>query len=173
MLVKDQITGEKIDKATAYCVESISSTGKKGHKYYSSKEAYDNMIAQKKNRQQCIDEMYEVLGYQSFMKIPTFFYKKLSEWEPYGYDVVLDCICTNESSIEWALNNKEFKQETAKIMYICAIIENHINDSLKAKKNKVKQEQKEKMVDVVDIDLNIHRDIRQKTKDISKFLEED
>lgn len=100
-------------------------------KYYTSKKVYDKLNEDKKYREECISLIYSYLGYESFMKIPTFFYKKLKDWEPYGYDVVLMCIQDNKNSIEWALSNKTFNQESAKIMYICAILENHMTDSLK------------------------------------------
>lgn len=170
MLVKDQLTGEKIEKETAYAVSKTGSNGKKTTKYYTSEAAYKQFELNKEYRQKCVEAMYSLLDYKAFMKIPTFFFKKLSEWEPYGFNVVLDCIQTNSKAIDWALKNKNFNSESSKIMYICAIIENHINESLKKilALSKIKEDVKEDVF-IFDVDIS---NLKQKTKDISKFLEE-
>lgn len=133
MLVKCQDTGEKIDKSLAYC---DSSSGK--NKYYSSKKAFDLIKDNKENRKLCIDMMYSFLDYESFMKIPTLFYRRLNEWEGYSFKVVAEAMIISEDAIRFTIRNKQFVSETAKIMYCCAIIENKLNDALK----KIKREEK-------------------------------
>lgn len=168
MLVKDQLTGEKIEKETAYAVSKMGSNGKKTTKYYTSEAAYKQWEINKEYRQKCIDTMYDILSYQSFMKIPTFFFRKLTEWEPYGFNVVLDCMNTNRKSIDWALSNKNFNGESAKVMYVCAILENHMNDSLKNIKqlSKIKEEcNNDIIIENIDIIGNT-----KKKKDISNLL---
>lgn len=154
MLVKCQDTGEKIEKNLAFKVEKMNSSGKMSAKYYSSEEAYNKIVENKKYKEQCIDLFYEILEYKSFMKIPTFFYKKLSEWEPYGYKVVLTCIEDNVDSLRWAIANKEFSQESGKIMYMCAIVENHMNDALK-KVNMEKKIQEKRSVEITIDDVSV------------------
>lgn len=168
MLVKCQDTGEKIEKELAYKIEHISSSGKKSYKYYSSEDAYNKIVHENKFRKLCVDMMYDILNYKSFMKMPTYFFKKLTEWEPYGYEVIYICINDNKSNIEWALNNKQFNQETGKIMYICAILENHMNDALKiynTQLQNVKEEKKE-----IDIAFDVEIGTSKKSKDITSLL---
>lgn len=169
MLVKDQITGEKIEKETAYVVSKVGSNGKKTNKYYSSEAAYKKWETNKQYRQKCIDKMYDILGYKSFMKLPTFFFRKLTEWEPYGFSVVLDCMVSNMVSIDWALKNKQFTQESAKVMYICAILENHMNDSLKKimALDKIKDKDNAKNIETNDIEAIGNR---KSVKDVSNLL---
>lgn len=168
MLVKDQLTGKKIDKDTAYCLEKVSSSGKITRKYYTSEEVYLNWKNQKDEREKCIQKMYDILEYQPFMKIPTIFFKKLNEeWEPYGFDVVNICIDNNIDSIKWALKNKRFNGETSKVMYIAAIIENNLNDALK-EKSKIQKEIKKGMKNTAKIiegvDLNNIGTVKQTHK---------
>ena len=104
--------------------------------YYSSEDAYKATIQREEQRKQCIDKMYDFMGYQSFMKIPTIFYKKLQTWETYGYNVVLTAMKLSEDSIRQADMTKEFSSEFNKISYFSAIIQNHLNDAFKMEKRK-------------------------------------
>lgn len=112
--------------------------------------------------------MYELLGYKDFMILPTFWYKKLKEWEGYRYKVVYETIKSQADSIEWAMRNKQFNGETAKVMYVSAIITNNINDTLK---QVVQQERRERKVEIIDAPIELD-DRCKKTKDISQFLED-
>lgn len=163
--VKCQDTGEYSTSDIAFKAPN--------NKYYTSENAYNKYIINKEYRSKCISNMYEILGYKEFMKIPTYFYKKLSEWEEYGYDVVNMTIETQTDGFAWALSNKDFNSETAKIMYMCAIIENHINDSLKEKiRNEkiVHSNNEETQLEIDDLDIE---NTKQYTKDISSWLEDD
>ncbi len=143
-------------------------------KYYSSQEAYEKIVAEQEYRSDCIKLMYNLLDYDSFMKLPTIFYKKLKEWEPFTYRVVLKCINNKASSVDWALNNKSFNSEVAKMMYICAILDNGMVDALKEvrkedrKKAREVAENKSEQVNNVAIANPI-----QQTKNISRWLEDD
>ena len=173
MLVTDQLTGEKRPKEELYCVTTIGLNGKKSNKYYTSESAYKKWKLNSEYRTKCISKMYDLLGYETYMKIPTFFYKKLTQWEPYGFDVVSLCIDNKSRDIIWAINNKEFRQETSKIMYICAILENGMNDALKQKvreEKMMKDNRKQSDTDLVDIDINNRKQV---ARDISSFLDED
>ena len=165
--VKLQDTGEYSTSDVAYQAPN--------KKYYSSEAAYKKMIINTTYRQKCIDGMYELLGYKEFMKIPTYFYKRLKECEGYGYDVVYRCIQIKAKDIQWALNNKEFNTEVGKMMYIWAILNNSMNDALKEvvterreEERKIKKIQSE---DEVDVDLDIGT-VKQHTVNISRFLED-
>lgn len=128
MLVKlhDYNNDSKIDRKDAYKAPNGF--------YYSSEEAYQTTIQREQQRKQCIDKMYNYMGYQSFMKIPTIFYKKLKDWEGYGYHVIYRAMLLAESSIQKALTSKEFDSEFNKVTYLSAIIQNQLNDALKLEK---------------------------------------
>lgn len=128
MLVKlhDYNNDSKIDRKDAYKAPNGF--------YYSSEEAYQTTIQREQQRKQCIDKMYDYMGYQSFMKIPTIFYKKLKDWEGYGYNVIYRAMLLAENGIQRALTSKEFDSEFNKVTYLSAIIQNQLNDALKLEK---------------------------------------
>lgn len=154
--------GEYGDSDTAYKVEK---------KYYTSKEAYESYQNDNLNRQKVIILIHSLLGYEEHQMIPTIFLKKLKEWKPYGYDVVLQTLEDNASSVEWALQNKNFDSEIRKVQYISSIIANHLVDTEK----KMKREKRSigLMSNVVIIDDFVDLNNTQKTKDISRFLEDE
>ena len=165
--VKLQDTGEYGTSSTAYQAPN--------KKYYSSEAAYLKMAANATYRAKCIDTMYAILEYRTFMKLPTYFYKRLKECEGYGYDVVYRCIRNKAKDIIWALDNKEFNSEVGKMMYIWAILNNSMNDALKEvvaerreEERKIKNTQTEESVNV-DLDL---KTVEQHTVNISRFLED-
>ena len=145
------------------------------NKYYSSEAAYKKMAMNAEYRAKCIDAMYAILEYKTFMKLPTYFYKRLKECEGYGYDVVFHCIQNKAKDIKWAINNKNFNSEIGKMMYIWAILNNHMNDALKEVVAERRAEEKRNQISPVeqsvDVDLEINNK-KQRTVDISKFLEE-
>ena len=141
-------------------------------KYYSSEDGYKKYIRNIEYRKKCIDGMYALLGYESYMKIPTIFYKRLKECEGYGYDVVYKCMQMKAKEVQWALNNKQFTTEIGKVMYVWAILENHMNDALKAVvAERREQEKQTKSDESVNVDLNI-KVVEQHTVNISRFLED-
>lgn len=158
--VKCQDTGEYSTSDVAYKAEN--------GKYYSSQAAYSLLLEQKEDRQRCVDLMFEVLNYQSWMKLPTFFFSKLKTWEPYGYKVVYDTINGVRQNIEWALQNKRFADESKCVVYVCAIIENHLNDYYKLHK---REQQAENKSNRLEIDASTEFIPTQRTrKDISSLL---
>ena len=137
MLVKihDIDKDEKIDRKDAYKAPNGF--------YYSSEDAY---LAAKKideQRKRCIDYIYSVMEYESFMKLPSIFFKKLKDWTPYGYDVIYSAMMLADNSIRQAILTKEFVDEQGKISYISAIIQNKLNDAYKASKTAKPQKESE------------------------------
>ena len=160
---------------------NIIDTGQKGWsdesykapngKYYSSEEAFLNRIKKVSLKNQCIDRLMELLDYQPGMKLPTYTYKKIKEYEkPYGYDVLLNTINAQEDSIKWALKNKDFGSETAKIMYIFAIIQNNAMTEFqkKVRLERAKREQEKTLKTVEDLDMT-PVEVEHK-KDVSSLL---
>lgn len=163
--VKLQDTGEYSTSDVAYKAPN--------KKYYTNEAAYKKMETNSTYRQKCIDGMYELLEYKDFMKIPTYFYKRLKECEGYGYDVVYRCIQNKAKDIRWALANKDFNSEVGKMMYIWAILNNSMNDALKEVVAERREEERKnrKSDESVNVDLDI-KTVKQKTVNISRFLEE-
>ena len=165
--VKLQDTGEYGTDVSAYKAPN--------NKYYSSEAAYKRMATNAEYRAKCIDAMYAILEYQTFMKLPTYFYKRLNECDGYGFDVVYRCIQNKAKDIRWAINNKEFNSEVGKMMYIWAILNNSMNDALKEVVAERRAEEKRNKTTAieqsVDVDLDI-TDKKQHTVDISRFLED-
>ena len=165
--VKLQDTGEYGASNTAYQAPN--------KKYYSSKAAYEKMAANATYRAKCIDAIYTILEYKTFMKLPTYFYKRLRECEGYGYDVVYRCMLDKAKDIRWAINNKDFNSEIGKMMYIWAILDNHMNDALKeVTAERRERERKSKNTTVeqsVNVDINIDNG-DQHIVNISRFLED-
>lgn len=165
--VKLQDTGEYSTDVAAFKAPN--------KKYYSSEAAYNKIANNALYRAKCIDAMYAVLEYQTFMKLPTYFYKRLKECEGYGYDVVYKCIQRKAKDIQWALKNKTFTSEIGKMMYIWAILNNDMNDALKEVIAERRAEEKRNKITAVEESVNVDLDIdngKQHTVDISRFLED-
>ena len=166
--VKLQDTGEYSTDNLAYKAPN--------KKYYSSEAAYKKMCRNAEYRAKCIDLTMGLLEYKSFMKLPTLFYKRLKECEGYGYDVVYRCIQMKGKDIQWAIHNKTFNSEVGKIMYVWAILNNHMNDALKEVVAERRAEEKKKITTAVEESVNVDLDIDNKTQrtvNISEFLEDE
>ena len=121
-------------------------------KYYSSEAAWQKVVINKEYRSKCVDFLMSLLDYKEGMKLPTITYKKIQEYEPYGLDVLYATMLSQQSSCEWALQNKDFRQETAKIFYLFAIFQNHIMDEYKQKVQAEKSKrQAEKQVENAEV----------------------
>ncbi len=117
------------------------------------------------------DYLIDLLGYKNGMKLPTVTYRKIESYrETCGFEVLYNTIVKQKDSILWAINNKEFKNETAKICYIFAIIQNNVGEvyleQKKANKTSVLSE------DVIPADLDIHNDFVRKARDLSAYVED-
>lgn len=175
MEVKCQDTGKKIDREKAYKVSKTDKNGRTTNTYYSSEEAYKTIERNKNYRQKCIDKMFDVLGYDTNMIMPTYFYKKLKEFEGIGYDSLLDTINGTEDKIKWATTTKQFSNETAKIMYIMAILNNNVMDYYKANVARKKYEtEKNRLLglesDLFIIDECVNLGSTKRNNDVSSLL---
>ena len=166
MLVKCIDTGEKKEKAEAYC---LNVNGK--NKYFSSKEGYELYVTNNHYRYKCIDLIREIMGYVlPQMKLPTLTYKKIEEYkDPIGYDVLYQTLLNKQKDIEYAFYNKQFDSEVARVMYLFAIVQNHYMEEWRKKVAKKR------------MDSNIPEDYeemivpekKQKVKDIRRFLDDE
>lgn len=160
--VKLQDTGD-------YSTSDVSYKAPNG-KYYSSKESYEKLLNEHKMRTKCVDKIVDLFGLKPGMKLPTLFYKRINELAIYGFEVVYNTIVNNESSITWALENKEFNSEVGKVQYIMAIVQNNINEEYKIKQKQLKSQKENAKIINEPIDLEVNNCV-QKTKDISRWLE--
>lgn len=165
-IVKDQLTGEKKPNTELWQAPN--------KKYYTSKEAYEIYESSNEYRIKTINLAMDILGYKDGMKLPTLFYKKVKEWEVYGNDVIYNTLNAQCQNIEWAIKNKQFNGEVAKVMYISAIIQNHIMDEYKKKvienKRKVIEKRNETSIETTNID-NVGK--TSKGRDVSNLLGDD
>lgn len=160
--VKCQDTGE-------YSTNDIAYKAANG-KYYSSEAAYIQLVEQQQQRQKCIDLLYDILDFDRDIIVPSILFKNLKNYEKVGYDVVYETILEERNDINWALNNIDFKNITGMIIYVCKILENHMLDVYKRKQHDKRVAEKQN--DVVIPSSTEVRNKKQKTKDISRFLEE-
>lgn len=171
MLVKCIDTGEKIDRDKAY---KININGK--NKYYSSKEGYDAFVTNNYYRNKSIDLIREVMGYSlPQMQLPTLTYKKVKEYEePIGLDVLYETLLDKKRDIEYAFYNKTFNSETAKIMYLFAIVQNHYMKFWRKKVavNKEKAINKSETSEEIDTEWE-STERRKSVKDLSNFLDDE
>lgn len=168
--VKLQDTGEKSTSDKAYKAPN--------GKYYSSQEAYDTIAIQNKYRIDCIDYLYDLLGYGD-LPAPTILYKYLDEMKKCGYDAIYETILQNEEQITWALEHKSFNNEFNKIKYIMAILRNNVVDVYKEiKRNKEFERKAAKIIEFKDYNRGKDEDedsyniggTSGKGKDVSSFL---
>lgn len=147
-------TGEIVEKTKAYQAPN--------RKWYSSEDAYLAIDLDNAARANCIDKMFDLLGYSKGQKISTLFLKRLKEWrEGYTYQTICKAIDMSKDAVEFALRTKSFANETARVMYVAAIIQNNLNDALNITKLERKVKQKsvsqdlESMADGMEILTNI------------------
>lgn len=125
MLVKCKICGNKIDKATAYCVPK---TGKNKiiNYYYCSEDEYKNDVYQKSVNEQLKTKLWELIVSFIGETQNTILYKEMTLW---GNDKqkIIGYLTDNKDYISRVMA-KDFVSEYAKIRYFSAIIKNNIND---------------------------------------------
>jgi hypothetical protein len=142
-------------------------------KYFSSEEAYIKWKTNVEYKNKCIDKMFEIMGYNPKMVLPTYFFKLLKKYEDgVGYEAVYNTMVSQTKSIVWALQNKNFGSETAKVLYIMAIIDNNVMDEYKkfVKEKRENNGLKTEIINIEDINLQTKK---QSVTNISKWLEDE
>ena len=130
------------------------------------KEQYDM-------KNEILDYLLELMKYKPGMKLPTITYKRIEEYrETCGFDILYKTFKIQTPAIQWALDNKEFKNETAKVNYIFAIIQNNIGAVLLAQEKAKKSEDKTAASDIIPPDIDIHNDFVRKRRDLSAYVED-
>ena len=115
------------------------------------------------------------MGYKPTMILPTYFFKKLKDFEGLGYEAVYNTMVSQTKSIDWALKNKDFGSETAKVIYIMAIINNNVMDEYKKIVKIQKQQSRGSKIKAFYIDEFVDnlKPNKQSVTNISKWLEDE
>lgn len=145
-------------------------------KYFSSEAAYIKWNTNKEYRNKCIDKMFEIMSYKPGMILPTYFFKKLKDYEYLGYEALYNTMISQTKSIQWALTNKSFNGETAKVMYIMAILHNNVMDEYKKIVKAQKYKSTGAKADIIFFDEFVQPDgsLKQnQATNISKWLEDE
>ncbi len=101
-----------------------------GSHYYKDKEVYLQAEQKKQDRKDLIDYICSnLLNYQPGQPFPTFLTKKLQQWSFYPDRVILENFQQCAPAMQWALENKTFSSDFAKISYLFAIADHHIADT--------------------------------------------
>ena len=142
-------------------------------KWYKDKETY---LAWKRNseaRKESIEYFFTVfLGYPlgEGVVFPTYLLRRLKEYESYyGYETLLQCMKENAADILKATCNKNFLSDTQKISYICAILNQRINETKKREKSQTTylSTAYEPAEEVLDLET------KHQEKDIRRWLDDD
>lgn len=144
-----------------------------GTHYYKSQEIYEQYRHEVDTRNAIVTMIANnFLGYQSGQKFPAYIQKKLKEFDFYSNDVILATLEKMSDTIQYYMNNKDFKSESGKISYIFAILSNNINDINKQFKHnkKVEKEHKTEIMTLSEIDISRPA---PKGRDISDWLDEE
>jgi hypothetical protein len=131
------------------------------------------------------DELYqyvkkEILQYDDNQKIPDNLIlrlkglstgklienKSIEDKAKYSYEIVLYTFKLCKTKILYAIKDKEFKDEMSKFIYICAIIDNNINDVYLRVTNAKKSQEKTESINVENLNHD-GAEYQSKSKDIS------
>lgn len=145
-------------------------------KYFSSEEAYIKWNTNKEYKNKCIDKMFEIMNYKPKMVLPTYFFKKLNDdYEGVGYEALYNTMISQTKAIQWALANKSFTGETAKVMYVMAILKNNVMDEYKkiVKAQRCNKGLKSEVVCIDELAFVDNVKSNTTTTNISKWLEDE
>lgn len=168
---KCRLCGESLTTDIAYRIKIKD----KNVYFCNSEEAelYKKRIDDKKSLEKYLKK--EVLNYDDKQKLPNMLCKKVKELsDSYGNEIVLETFKQQIKTIKYYSKNKSFKNEGYKILYIMAIINNHINNVYNDYKL-MKRQQKIKENFDIDVDMfNKVKNVNGKNtgKNISSFLED-
>lgn len=160
--------------------------------YFKDEETYQLYIREKKCRLKCIEILFDELGYQPHKEVLTSYPKDTVYGKPHVpllnkelnrlhtidyWHIILKAMYIVKNDIKYAIKNKQFLSEYARIRYVTTIIENAIPKARKQeeweKKGKILKELREKNLtskkEEDNIDLGT-KEVERKTKDISRFL---
>lgn len=115
------------------------------------------------------------LNYSPGQKFNTFLCKKIEAMSyAYSYSIILATAKKCLNNMDYANSNKEFNNEVQKISYLCAIIKNNLNNTLKERE---KREQRNKGLEKREINYEEANKVivttKTKRRDFSIYLDDD
>lgn len=122
-----------------------------------------------------VEEFYD---YEVGMVFPLTLSKRLNPlFNFYPIPVIKEAFEANSELLYWAVKNKDFQNEFSKTCYIMHVIDSNINDVYNRYKNEEKKKIREESKSEMIIDTSLFEEVnvvtvKNKNKDISRFLEE-
>ena len=143
-------------------------------KYYSSYEVYAEYAKSAEYWKKVVDKLAcEFLGYKEGQPFPTLLTKRLKDLDFYDNETIYKTVLYSEDAIRYSMQMKNFANDHARISYIMAILKANINTVFKQVLEERRQLKKQPSQTNIDIDgMDDAINPRQKTKDLSKYLEE-
>ena len=176
-LCKCHATGERGDVKSFYRPSNEKYYFKDKETYETWKIEEDLRKMKSQKRREINDKIAEFIRYEKGQTFPTNICRTIKELEVfYGLDVILETMNESAANIQWAMDNKEFKNEYGKCNYLMAIVKNNINDVWKRKKREKKEVENINRVlnsEDIDVSMPVNKPIKNKKTDISQFLDED
>ena len=162
MLVKCWDLGEKREREQCYKAPN--------NKYYSSQEAYEEMVKNHEYRDKCIDLYREWVGRVD--QSPSIWTKKMQEVKAYGPEVVYVAMLLADNGARYSVANKDFNNEYQMAAYLWAIVNGNILKASKQIKQKQQREKEAKIIEQADHQEDIEEPVyhRSSTVDLSKYL---
>lgn len=161
-LVKCHDLNEKRPKE--YCYKAPNG------KYYSCKEAYDNMVENHEWQNKCIDKYREWVGRKDAG--PSIWTKKMQEVKVYGNEVIYAAMLLCGDSAKYAVAHKDFKNEYQMAAYLWAIVNGNLlkADKLIKERNRREKEAKIQESSYQYEEIEEQPKHRNSTVDLTKFL---
>ena len=181
MAIKCRYCKKELDKKQAYAIPD----GKSPKYCCNETEHFEQELQKeivKQNRSDCFKLLCEYMGIKGIL--PTIANKELEQFaSAYSFEIVKKTIQNNKESIEWACRNKDFKNTSAMVKYVLAIIRNKLHDvsiQVKREEDKLKKDRvdvkriNENYVEFengsVIVPIQTQESKRSKVLDISDFL---
>lgn len=143
-------------------------------KYYSSYDVYAEYAKSAEYRKKIIDKLAgEFLGYKEGQAFPTLLTKRLKDLDFYDNETIYKTVIYSEDAIRYSMKMKNFANDHARISYIMAILKANINTVFKqviAERRELKKQPSQTNIDIDGMDES--KNPIQKTKDLSKFVED-
>lgn len=188
--VKCVYCAEKIERDTAF--KRFKTLDSKRFSYFCSEHEYNLYIKMQEEKLAELEErrleeekrkelisyvVEEFLDYEEGMVFPTFIHRAVKDLSTfYTYPMMKEAIKRGEESIRWAMENRDFEDDTRKLQYIMAVCKGNINNVYKewkqAEEFSKNKAQKNEEVAMFEVETVKYRS-RKSTKDISAFLSEE
>lgn len=154
--VKYQDTGEYGTNEAGYKAPN--------NKYYSSKQAYDNIIKNKELYKDVYKKLQDILEIET--SVPPVIIKEISQYKS-RYDVVLEILVRTEETIREGIRTREIENSFYLAKYIVAFIKNNyraVEKELDELTKVIRERHIEPYVDISD------RGCKNRNKDLMKFI---